>query len=78
MEPEELYVILSRNLKARRHELGITQIELAKSSGVQQAIISRVERGDPALSLATLAHLAKALHTSPSTLLSAENVFTPA
>jgi transcriptional regulator with XRE-family HTH domain len=78
MKPEELYVVLSRNLKARRQELAMTQQQLATDSGVTQSAISRVERGDPTMSLATLAKLAEALHTSPSALLSVESVFSHA
>lgn len=42
----------------------LTQVELAEMSGVEQATISRIERGSDAVTLRTLRQIADALHVS--------------
>jgi transcriptional regulator with XRE-family HTH domain len=69
MQPEELTLTLTRNIRARRKELGITQVELAERTGFTQGAISAFERGDSVPSIATLAKLAEALETQPDALL---------
>lgn len=46
---------------ARREKLGLSQLELARRSGVGQATVSRFENGLGGVTLGTLARLAAAL-----------------
>lgn len=41
----DLWESWGRNVRVRRQELRLDQVELAKASGVSQAVISAVERG---------------------------------
>lgn len=45
------YVKMSYNIKARRKELGLTQVELAQKAGLCQATISRCENSETLKSL---------------------------
>lgn len=65
-----LSMAIGRNVRGRRISLGLTQAELAAAASINQAAISRVERGDPAISLASLVRLANALKVTPSALAS--------
>ena len=58
-----------RTLKEARAARGLTQVELERLSGVAQAVISKIERGDvrdPASS--TVMRLAAALEVDPRAL----------
>ncbi len=55
------YYRLGREIFDLRKAAGLTQRQLAASSGVQQADISRIEAGDANPTLATIAALAYAL-----------------
>ena len=48
-------------LATRRRELGLTQAEVSARSGVQQADVSRIERGVVVPSISTVTRLAGAL-----------------
>jgi len=52
---------LGEQLAARRTALGLTQRELAKISGVQQAELSRIERGSGNPTWSTVQRLSAAL-----------------
>lgn len=41
----DLWESWGRNVRARREELRLSQMELAESSGISQAVISAIERG---------------------------------
>ena len=60
---------LGKNLRAAREKLGLSQIEVAQRSGVEQGEVSRIERGirDPQIS--TLRKLAAAVEMPPGRLL---------
>lgn len=45
-----------------REKARLTQSQLAKAVGTTQSVISRIERADQNLTLATLARIAEALH----------------
>lgn len=60
---------LSKNIAARRSELGLTQAQLAERLGVDPETLSRFERGRHAPSLLTLERLACLLHTTAGELL---------
>jgi transcriptional regulator with XRE-family HTH domain len=71
LQAHELHAIFRRNMKARREELGLSQLELARITGIQQPQLSELERGGTNPTLATLARIAEALDLSPSALISA-------
>lgn len=60
---------LAANITRRRHQLGITQAELAARIGVRQPRIAEIERGDANPQLETIAKLAYALQESVDRLL---------
>jgi transcriptional regulator with XRE-family HTH domain len=59
---------LSRVVRQRREQLGLSQDELAQRSGLHRTYISDIERGARNLSLKNLVRLAEALEVQPSTL----------
>ena len=59
----------SDNMKARRKELGISQIALSTRSGVPQSTVSAVERGDRVPTAETMMSIAKGLRCSVDFLL---------
>ena len=70
--PEEsaLRTEFARRVKRRRMALGLMQTQLADTSGINQAHISRIERGlYRTMNLMMLVRLAKGLHTSLDYLL---------
>lgn len=70
MQPEKLLEILRVNVRHRRAELGLSQVQLAEKMGIDQGLISDIERGIRNPSVAKLATLAEALDTTPSALIS--------
>jgi transcriptional regulator with XRE-family HTH domain len=64
---------LGDRLRAVRRRLGVSQVELAKKSGVEQQSISRVERNERLYMRSdVLARLVKALGVSADELLGTE------
>jgi transcriptional regulator with XRE-family HTH domain len=61
---------LGAAVRARRHELGITQEELAWRADLHRTYVADVERGARNVTLWTVANLAKALHVTAGSLLS--------
>ena len=60
---------MGKRVKELRRALGLTQVELAKKSGVAQSTISDIERADTTYVIGpTLAALSDALGTHPSYL----------
>jgi transcriptional regulator with XRE-family HTH domain len=57
-------------VRARRHELGITQEELAWRADLHRTYVADVERGARNVTLRTIVNLAKALHVAAGNLLS--------
>ena len=61
---------LGANIRARRHELGITQEQLSNNTGLSINYISRLEVGTANnVSAKTLSHIAEVLKTSMDKLL---------
>jgi transcriptional regulator with XRE-family HTH domain len=58
-------------IRARRKQLGLTQAQIAESSGIERSHITRIEGGRWVPRLDTLGRLAKALRTTSMKLLSA-------
>ena len=61
LEAFRLHFSLARQLAARRRERHLTQKQLAELSGIDQAEISRIERGQANPTTATLSALTRAL-----------------
>lgn len=58
------------NIKRRRKELGLTQLELAKSVGyTSKSTISKIEKGEIDLSITMLKAIAKTLQTTAMSLI---------
>lgn len=60
---------LAGNVRRIRLQLGLTQTELSQLSGMDQAAISRLERGQLLPNPADLANLAEALNSTTDALL---------
>ncbi len=70
MQAKELQAAFARNVKTRRKELGMTQVQLSQTTNLPQPHISAIERGAMAPKFQTIAALADALDTTPSALMS--------
>ena len=75
MRGDEIRKLLGRHLRVRRLELGLTQAKLAKTLRVKQPYIAALEGGTSSISLDVLGKFAEVLKTSPSALLSTEEIF---
>ena len=60
---------VTTNIKAMRKEMGITATELAKRTGLRQAVLSRYENGKRMPKADTAVKIAKALGTTVEELL---------
>lgn len=56
-------------VRQKRHELGLTQEELAEKAGLHPTYVGSVERGERNIALENIVSLAKALKCSPKDLL---------
>ncbi|MHC4526452.1 MAG: helix-turn-helix domain-containing protein [Planctomycetota bacterium] len=63
---------LGERVKKLMHELGMTQIDLARRSGVSQPMISKIISGERGADISTVEKIARALGTSPAWLLGEE------
>ena len=62
--------IVGERIKARRKELGMSQVELAEKTGYKtNSAISHIENGDRVLPQDKIIEFAKVLYTTPSYLL---------
>ena len=52
---------LGHNIRALRQRRGLTQVELARSSGVSQPWLSRLERGHPGAALSLVLNVVATL-----------------
>lgn len=71
MQPKELVDLFAANVRRRRLELKLTQLQLAERLGAHVPYVSDLERGKKTPFLGNLAKLAEALETTPDTLLAA-------
>jgi transcriptional regulator with XRE-family HTH domain len=69
LDPPDFQAALGVAVKARRHELGLTQEALANDTGLHQRWISNVETGKRNPSYASLRRLATGLDLVASELL---------
>ena len=64
-KPENTTMNIGNRVKARRKELGLTQVDLARISGITQSSLSNIETGETkSLRGMTLIGLARALRTT--------------
>lgn len=70
MDKETLQVIIGLNIARYREQKGLTQAKLAELINVTPVFVSRVERGQKMMKVATLYATAKALQVSCDALLS--------
>lgn len=66
---EQPYVDIVDRLIARRHELGMTQTDLAEAFGEDQAFISSLERRQRRIDVWEFVRLCRALKLMPSAIL---------
>jgi len=69
LQAEDLEKLFRQNMRARRKELGMSQVDLAKAMGVNQPYVSQLESGERSPQLETIAKVAEALSTTPDALL---------
>lgn len=69
MTHDQLLRILGDNVRARRKDLSMTQVDLAESAGITQAFVSQIESGSVAATLSVIAKVAEALRTTPDLLI---------
>lgn len=53
--------ILGQRIRARRHELGLSQEGLAHAAGLDRSYVGRIERGEHNLTFTALVRLCRAL-----------------
>jgi transcriptional regulator with XRE-family HTH domain len=68
---EAPYIAIVDRLIARRHELKMTQTDLATAYGEDQSFISRVERRQRRIDVYEFVRLCRALSIAPSEILDA-------
>ncbi len=68
MEADNLRLVLAQNIKARRKELGITQVKLAELADISEPYMNDIERCQTWVSDKTLVKLAKSLHIAVADL----------
>jgi len=65
----DLNEIMATNLRRKRHELDMTQEELAERAGLSARYVGAIERGDVSASVTVLGQIAEALGVEPGDLL---------
>ncbi|WP_428630956.1 helix-turn-helix domain-containing protein [Sphingopyxis sp.] len=63
--------IIARNVRLRRHTLGISQEELAERAGLHRTYVGAVERAEKNLTISSLEKLAIGLKTTVASLVAA-------
>jgi transcriptional regulator with XRE-family HTH domain len=66
---EELSAVFGANFREARLKAGLTQVEVAARTGIQQAYLSGIESGRKNLTLSTMVTLARIVGTDVRTLL---------
>jgi len=65
----DLKEIMAVNLRRKRHDLQMTQEELAERAGLSARYVGAIERGDVSASVTVLGQIAEALGAEPGDLL---------
>lgn len=68
----KLQLKFGRNVKARRIELGLTQLKLAELADIDDAYMSDIETGKRNVSLDVICRISKALDITPCLLIPSE------
>ena len=63
------HLAFGRAIRELRHELGISQEELALRAGIQRSYLGGIERGERNPSLANIVKIADTLNVPPSEIL---------
>lgn len=66
---DALTVQIGAEMRSQRKRRGMTQVQLARASGIADSVISRMENGDAAIDVAQLSAIAKAFTLAPEELL---------
>lgn len=66
----QLLKAMGSNIRARRLEMGLQQLDLAEKLDVYSTYISELETGKRSVRLSTLVKLAEVLETTPDALIS--------
>jgi transcriptional regulator with XRE-family HTH domain len=61
--------IMAINMRRKRHDLKMTQEELAERAGLSARYVGAIERGDASASVTVLGRIAEALGAEPGDLL---------
>lgn len=69
LDKDKKLVRLGAAIRARRKELGVSQEELAISSGVERSNMGKIERGENNLSVLNLVRIAEALNGNAADIL---------
>lgn len=69
-----VHVPTPQDLRERRHELGLTQAELADAAGVSQPLIARIEGGDVDPRLSTLRRIVEAMEAAEGDVVRARDL----
>ena len=72
MPNRNLQAIVAGNIRRIRLEIGLSQEKLAEQAGLHRTYIGGVERGERNITLSSLERIARALHTTPTQLISAK------
>ncbi len=67
---EQLHIVISKNIRQQRQNIGLSQEALADCCGLHRTYIGAIERGERNLTVNTLARIAEALGCSVIDLLS--------
>jgi transcriptional regulator with XRE-family HTH domain len=67
---KQLHIIVARNIRIQRIDMGISQEALAENCGLHRTYIGAIERGERNITVNTLARVAEALGCSVIDLLS--------
>ena len=65
----DLKEIMAMNLRRKRHDLDMTQEDLAERAGLSARYVGAIERGDVSASVTVLGQIADALGIEPADLL---------
>lgn len=66
---DALLTEFGQRVRRRRHELGLSQEDLAEQAGMHRTYVGSIERGERNVALVNIIRLCDALRTSPQDLL---------
>lgn len=71
---ENILKIVAQNIRKARKARRLTQVDLARMSGLHRTFIGGIERRERNITLQTLAQIANALNVAPHELLKENNL----